>query len=90
MVHMLSQQIECACRELGVPLHSGVVYGSTAELEVSANKYGVHFTQWVLSLPRALRYKLAYDAKLITGLAACAEMGGTLPKRRISPSGMVG
>lgn len=45
IVHMLSQQIECACEELGIPLHSGVAYGSTAELEVSANKYGVHFTQ---------------------------------------------
>lgn len=45
IVHMLSQEIECACRELGIPLHSGVAYGSTAELEVSANKYGVHFTQ---------------------------------------------
>jgi len=45
IVHMLSQQIESACRELEIPLHSGVAYGSTAELEVSANKYGVHFTQ---------------------------------------------
>jgi hypothetical protein len=45
VVHMFSQQIECACRELGIPLYSGVAYGSTPELEVSANKYGVHFTQ---------------------------------------------
>jgi hypothetical protein len=45
IVQMLSQQIECACQELGIPLHSGVAYGSTAELEVSAKKYGVHFTQ---------------------------------------------
>jgi hypothetical protein len=45
IVHMLSQQIESACQELGIPLHSGVAYGSTAELEVSVKKYGVHFTQ---------------------------------------------
>lgn len=45
IVHMLSQQIEGACRDLQIPLHSGVAYGSTAELEVSASKYGVHFTE---------------------------------------------
>jgi len=45
VVHMFSQQIECACRDLGIPLYSGVAYGSTPELAVSANKYGVHFTQ---------------------------------------------
>lgn len=45
IVHMLSQEVERACQELEIPLHSGVAYGSTAELEVSANKYGVHSTQ---------------------------------------------
>jgi hypothetical protein len=41
LVHMLSRQIEDACRELGVPLHSGVAYGSNASLEVSAQQTGV-------------------------------------------------
>jgi hypothetical protein len=36
VVHMLSQQIESACRDLGIPLHSGVAYGSTAALELAS------------------------------------------------------
>jgi hypothetical protein len=45
VVHMLSRQIEEACGELGIPLRSGVAYGSNASLDVSAGKYGVHFTK---------------------------------------------
>jgi hypothetical protein len=41
LVRMLSRQIEDACRELGIPLHSGVAYGSNASLEVSAQQTGV-------------------------------------------------
>lgn len=44
IVRMLSQEIEAACQELGVPLHSGVAYGSTAALDVSAAQYGVPLT----------------------------------------------
>jgi len=45
IVHMLSQQIEGACRELGIPLHSGVAYGSSATLEVvSPFQWGVPLT----------------------------------------------
>jgi|SRR5271157_270790 len=44
IVHMLSQQIEDACRELGIPLLSGVAYGSSSALDVSAAQYGVPLT----------------------------------------------
>jgi len=44
IVHMLSQQIEDACRELGIPLRSGVAYGSNSALNVSATEYGVPLT----------------------------------------------
>ena len=44
IVHMLSKQIEDACRELGVQLHSGVAYGSSSALDVSAAQYGVPLT----------------------------------------------
>jgi hypothetical protein len=36
IVHMLSQQIEVACQELKIPLHSGVAYGSNASLEAAS------------------------------------------------------
>jgi hypothetical protein len=44
MVHMLSQQIEAACQDLRIPLHSGVAYGSSASLRVSAEQTGVLMT----------------------------------------------
>ena len=45
IVHMLSKQIEDACRELGIPLHSGVAYGSSATLEVASPfQWGVPLT----------------------------------------------
>jgi hypothetical protein len=44
IVRMLSQQIEDACRELVIPLHSGVAYGSDSSLDVSAKEYGVPLT----------------------------------------------
>ena len=43
IVSMLSQQVEDACRTLAIPLYSGVAYGSSAALEVSATKCGVPF-----------------------------------------------
>lgn len=44
IVHMLSQEIETACQHLGIPLHSGVAYGSSAALHVTAAQYGVPLT----------------------------------------------
>ena len=44
IVHMLSKQIEDACRELEIPLHSGVAYGSSSALDVRAAQYGVPLT----------------------------------------------
>ncbi len=44
IVRMLSQQIEDACQHLGIPLHSGVAYGSSSALDISAAQYGVPLT----------------------------------------------
>ena len=67
IVHMLSQQIESACQELGIPLHSGVAYGSTAELEVSGKKYGVS-----LSLRRVLSHSTPDSLPSVAVSAGCS------------------
>ena len=41
----LCEEIEGACRGLGVPLRSGVAYGSTASMETEAARYPVFFTE---------------------------------------------
>jgi hypothetical protein len=45
IVRMLSMQIEDACRQLSIPLHSGVAYGSNATLDIgSPFQHGVPLT----------------------------------------------
>lgn len=39
------EEIETACHELGIPLRSGVAYGSTTSLETEAARYSVFFTE---------------------------------------------
>jgi len=40
----LCEEVETACGALGIPLHSGVAYGSSPTLDVDAARYAVHFT----------------------------------------------
>ncbi|MBI2816005.1 MAG: hypothetical protein HYX72_03610 [Acidobacteria bacterium] len=40
----LCENVESACRTLGIPLRSGVAYGSSPTLAVDAAHYRVHFT----------------------------------------------
>jgi hypothetical protein len=44
VVRMLCEEVENACQVLGIPLGSGVAYGSTPVLEISAERYAVPLT----------------------------------------------
>lgn len=41
----LCEEIEGACHELGIPLRSGIAYGSNASMETEAARYPVFFTE---------------------------------------------
>ena len=41
----LCEEVEDACHELGIPLRSGVAYGSTTSMETEAARYSVFFTE---------------------------------------------
>jgi hypothetical protein len=43
IIKALCQEIEDACQVLGIPLRSGVSYGSSPSLELEAARYAVHF-----------------------------------------------
>ncbi len=44
LMQMLCEQIEGACKALGVSLGSGIAYGATPALEIAAERYAVPLT----------------------------------------------
>jgi hypothetical protein len=51
VVRMLCEEVENACRALGIPLRSGIAFGSTSALHINAERYSVPLTEAsVLSL----------------------------------------
>lgn len=45
ILKILCEEVETACHELGIPLRSGVAYGSTASMATEAARYPVFFTE---------------------------------------------
>jgi hypothetical protein len=67
VMRMLCEEVENACQSLGVRLRSGVAYGSTRALEISAEQYSVPFTDAsVVSLSSGLITFCSHISKAVS------------------------